>query len=327
MCPKAASHNVNKIGALASKYLFLLENKRAYSKATVRSYRVDLDQAFGPLSESVGENSKASSAPPETDILTTCRAALSGWSRLSPASRNRKAAALKSFLHWLHEEGLTERDLALQIHGPKVPLRLPHHLSMDEALAVVASLERQIESAKTHHEKVLALRDRALVLLLYGAGLRVSEACGLKWTQIDEAKRVIRIKGKGSKERLVAVPSKVMGALEALKGEKKAFVFGDEPLSTRRAYDIVKGQGARAGLIQPLHPHALRHSFATHLLSSGANLRTLQELLGHQTLQATQRYTHIGIDQLARTMEQFHPFGTDEAAKGTKPKNSKARKS
>lgn len=329
MCPKSASQNVNSISALASKYLFLLENQRSYSAATVRSYRSDLGQAFGSLAGSPAEISKLLTTPSETDILSTCRAALSGWSRLAPASRNRKAAALKSFLHWLHEEGLTERDLALQIHGPKVPLRLPHHLSMDEALAVVSSLERQIAAAKSEKDRELASRDRALVLLLYGAGLRVSEACGLRWTQVDESARVLRIRGKGSKERLVAVPAKVLLALKELKAEKRTFVFGDEPLSTRRAYDIVKHQGERAGLLQPLHPHALRHSFATHLLSSGANLRTLQELLGHQTLQATQRYTHIGIDQLARTMEEFHPFGTEGKASGrsAKPKKPSARKS
>lgn len=281
----------------------------------MRSYRVDLIQAFGPLLSVEADFSKPLHSPSEAEILSECRAALSGWSRLAPASRNRKAAALKSFLHWLHEEGVTERDLALQIHGPKVPVRLPHHLSMDEALSLVKSLDGQVANAKSEGDRSTACRDRALVLLLYGAGLRVSEACELKWSQIDESTRVIRIKGKGSKERLVATPSKVLQALEAVRAKGATFVFGEEPLSTRRAYDIVKSQGARAGLLQPLHPHALRHSFATHLLSSGANLRTLQELLGHQTLQATQRYTHIGIDQLARTMEEFHPFGDAKPSK------------
>ncbi len=324
MGPKAASENVTPLAALASKYLYLLENKKSFSPATVRSYGVDLGQAFGPLHTQTADFSKDTSAPtkapPENEVLRTCRTALTGWSDLAPASRNRKAAALKSFLHWLHEEGLTEQDLAHQIHGPKVPLRLPHHLSMDEALAVVKSLDGQVAKAATEDARVLAARDRALVLLLYGAGLRVSEACGLKWSDIDESKRVIRIKGKGSKERLVATPSKVLTALGAIRSKGATFVFGDEPLSTRRAYDIVKNQGARAGLLQPLHPHALRHSFATHLLSSGANLRTLQELLGHQTLQATQRYTHVGIDQLARTMQEFHPFG-DSKPSGKKRKS------
>ncbi|MNT36365.1 Tyrosine recombinase XerD [compost metagenome] len=89
-----------------------------------------------------------------------------------------------------------------------------------------------------------------------------------------------------------------------------AFVFGNEALNPRTAYEIIRQSGLRAGLLQPLHPHALRHSFATHLLSSGANLRTLQELLGHESLQATEKYTHLGIDQLARTMENIHPLGS-----------------
>ena len=227
---------------------------------------------------------------------------MSTWASgdLSPAARNRKAACLKSFLNWLFEKELLKRQLALQIHMPKVPHRLPHHLSADEAIEVlrVASL---VEGEQGRY-------DEALILLLYGGGLRVSEACSLKWSAVDFSARVIRVLGKGSKERLVALPERVLTCLKALP-RTGDFVFGIEPLSTRRAYDRVRSAGARALLLQPLHPHALRHSFATHLLTSGANLRTLQELLGHSTLQATQRYTHIGIDQLANTLEKFHPHG------------------
>ena len=306
MCPKTASLELNWIAGLASKYLLSLDNQRSLSKDTVRAYTIDLSQAFG---REVGRNADFSGLPQTCDeaaLLARCRGAMTAWGKLAPASRNRKAAALKSFLHWLHEERLTTRDLATQIHGPKVPSRLPHYLSMDEALALVRSLDAQNDE--------LGRRDRALVLLLYGAGLRVSEACGLKWTQVDQPSRVIRVLGKGNKERLVATPEKVMTALGSLP-RLGSYVFGEEPLSTRKAYDIVRAQGARAGLIQALHPHALRHSFATHLLSSGANLRTLQELLGHRTLQATQRYTHVGLDQLARTLEDFHPFGIKTGAK------------
>ncbi|HVK61296.1 MAG TPA: tyrosine-type recombinase/integrase [Bdellovibrionales bacterium] len=229
------------------------------------------------------------------------------WSNLAPASRNRKVATLKSFLGWLHQEGHIERDLSLQLHGPKVPKRLPHHLSVDEALALLKSVRAQKNAAN----------DYALILLLYGGGLRVSEACALEWKQVDFDRRIIRVLGKGSKERIVAVAPQVLEALKALPREFR-FVFGRQKLDPRKAYEIVRSQGAKAGLLKPLHPHALRHSFATHLLSSGANLRTLQELLGHANLQATQRYTHLSIDQLARTMEEFHPFG-DTRAKRKSP--------
>ncbi len=316
MSSRAPSPAVQLIRTFVLKYLNSIENVDSYSAHTVRSYRVDLGQAFAILTTSDAEilRSPLPARLPLTDeeLLAACRSAMTGWSNLAPASRNRKAASLKSFLNWLFEKRLIERDLALHVHGPKVPHRLPHHLSVDEALALLASVKVQIETAKTEFARASALIDQALILLLYGGGLRISEACTLKWKQVEAAARVIRIRGKGGKERLVALPDKVLSALALLPREGD-YVFGAEPLSTRKAFDHVRSQGARAGLLQPLHPHALRHSFATHLLTSGANLRTLQELLGHQSLQATQRYTHIGVDQLARTMEKFHPHGNDHA--------------
>jgi integrase/recombinase XerC/integrase/recombinase XerD len=269
-----------------------LENVESYSAHTLRSYRIDLAQAFGVLTAPDPEILPIDlNALDDSELLGFCRTALSAWaaSGLSPAARNRKAACLKSFLNWLFEKELIKRDLALQIHMPKVPHRLPHHRSE-------------------------ARYDEALVLLLYGGGLRVSEACGLRWSAVDFSARVLRVLGKGSKERLVALPDRVLKCLSKLP-RTGDYVFGSEPLSTRRAYDRVRAAGARAALLQPLHPHALRHSFATHLLTSGANLRTLQELLGHSTLQATQRYTHIGIDQLANTLEKFHPHGVGKKAR------------
>lgn len=312
MRPKTSVTPSPELLPVILKYLDSIENVDSYSIHTVRSYRVDLGQAFGVLAVPDIEISRVQLpkhlALGDVELLSRCRQALTSWSNLAPASRNRKAATLKSFLNWLHEKRLIERDLALQIHAPKVPHRLPHHLSVDEATALLQSLKMQIETAETTGVRDQILLDQVLILLLYGGGLRVSEACNLRWNETDFSARVLRVKGKGGKERLVALPEVAIAALEALprKGE---FVFGEQPLSTRTAYEKVKIHGARAGLLQPLHPHALRHSFATHLLTSGANLRTLQELLGHRTLQATQRYTHIGVDQLARTMEKFHPFG------------------
>ncbi len=143
----------------------------------------------------------------------------------------------------------------------------------------------------------------------------MSEACSLRWTDIRMKERVLKVLGKGGKERLVAVPGKVTRALRPLAGSGDEFVFGAAALDARRAYDWVRDAGRRAGLLKPLHPHALRHSFATHLLASGANLRALQELLGHASLQATQKYTHVSIDQLARTLERHHPLSSPKGAK------------
>lgn len=313
-----ASLDVHKLRPFVLKYLDSLKNVEAYSVHTLRSYRVDLGQAFDLLT---APDSEVLSTPlptrlglTEDQLLAACRLAMTNWSRLAPASRNRKAACLKSFLNWLFEKQIISRDLALHVHGPKVPHRLPHHLSVDEATALLKSLEMQIATAPSEGDRVKTTEDLALILLLYGGGLRVSEACNVKWRDVDASARVIRIMGKGGKERLIALPQRVLTVIRELP-RTGDYLFGEAPMPTRRAYEHVRIQGARAGLLQHLHPHALRHSFATHLLTSGANLRTLQELLGHSSLQATQRYTHIGIDQLARTMEKFHPHGNDHAKK------------
>lgn len=279
------------------KYLKFMCFVKSAAPLTIKHYTLDLKQAFDYDKESrfPGELS-------ETDLLAKARAAFNHWAHLSPASRNRKAATLKSFFSWAFSEGLTENDLSFHITCPKVPKKIPHFLSVDEAISVLKSFDGQNQTL---------LKEKVLFLLLYGGGLRVSEACNLKWSEIQFPQKVLRITGKGSKERVCSLPSLVFQNLELWKKEScfDEFVFGETPLNQRTAYDMIRQSGGRAGLLKPLHPHALRHSFATHLLSSGANLRILQELLGHESLQATEKYTHLGIDHLARTMESIHPLG------------------
>lgn len=300
-----------ELADLVVKFMYSLEFIDTSSLHTRRAYEVDLCQAFGlnrnALKSRYEEKPSPTGLPKrvqEATLLEVCRKALTGWVGLAPASRNRKAATLKAFLSWLHEKGATERDLRAMIHAPKVPRRLPHFLSVDEAVALLKSLRDRQEHENTERVR----RERLLVFLLYGGGLRVSEACELKWTNVIDSGRVLRVRGKGGKERLVSLPSQASDFLQS-SPRTGEYVFGESPLSTRLAYEMVRTAGAKAALVKPLHPHALRHSFATHLLVSGANLRTLQELLGHSTLQATERYTHISIDDLARTMEQNHPLG------------------
>ncbi|WP_374029141.1 tyrosine-type recombinase/integrase [Bdellovibrio bacteriovorus] len=281
------------------KYLKYMTFIKSASPLTIKHYRLDLNQVYNFENNS----SSIKTSWTEAELLASARAAFNGWAHLSLASRNRKASTLKSFFSWAFDQGLTERDLSLQIVSPKVPKKLPHFLSVDETLAVLKSFD----DAKV----MIPLKEKVLFLLLYGGGLRVSEACNLQWASVQLSQKVLRVKGKGSKERVVALPSLTIQVLQKWKKESSfdEYVFGEKPLNTRTAYEMVRQSGIRAGLLKPLHPHALRHSFATHLLSSGANLRTLQELLGHESLQATEKYTHLGIDQLARTMEKAHPLG------------------
>ncbi len=305
----------------ACKYLNYMALVQSVSPQTVRAYFSDLNQAYklgnlGEFKVNPTGNPPCSFVPAGANrgsklnadtLLGMSRAALSAWSDLAPSSRNRKSSCLKSFLFWLYQEGFLETDLSIQIHSPKVPVRLPHFISLDEALALLKTLDLAVDKAANEKSKLLARQKRALVLLLYGGGLRVSEACNLKWTDLQRNKNVIRVLGKGGKERLVAVPKAVMDAVGVLP-RKQEFLFGKDPMNTRVAYSYVREAGQATQLIKPLHPHALRHSFASHLLASGANLRTLQELLGHSSLAATQKYTHLSVDQLARTLEKHHPL-------------------
>lgn len=286
-----------KLSENIDKYLKYMTFIKSASPLTIKHYSLDLMQAFNYEDPSVKSKSIS-----ESELLSAARAAFNQWAHLSLASRNRKAATLKSFFSWAFEESLTEKDLSVQITCPKVPKKLPHFVSVDEALSVLKSFDA---------DSKIPLKEKVLFLLLYGGGLRVSEACNLKWSEVQISQKVLRVKGKGSKERVVALPSLTVDVLLKWKKESSfdEYVFGEKPLNSRTAYEMVRQSGIRAGLLKPLHPHALRHSFATHLLSSGANLRTLQELLGHESLQATEKYTHLGIDQLARTMENLHPLG------------------
>lgn len=281
------------------KYLKFMTFIKSASPLTIKHYTLDLQQAF-----ELDKNSHSTKrAWTEADLMGSVRQAFNRWAGLSLASRNRKAATLKSFFSWAFDEGLLEKDLSIQVICPRVPKKLPHFLSVDEIIAVLKSFDDET--------KKIPLREKVLFLLLYGGGLRISEACNLKWSDVQRSQKTLRVLGKGSKERVIALPSMTMTVLHRWQKESgfNEYVFGEEPLNQRTAYEMVRQSGIRAGLLKPLHPHALRHSFATHLLSSGANLRTLQELLGHESLQATEKYTHLGIDQLARTMEKLHPLG------------------
>ena len=170
------------------------------------------------------------------------------------------------------------------------------------------SLLKALECELIQNNTPETLRDYVLILLLYGGGLRVSEACHISWADIYSHKLEIRVLGKGGKMRIQALPSFCFTQINKMPRIGK-FIFGEKPLNSRKAYHIVNLWGKKAGLLKPLHPHALRHSYATHLLSSGADLRVLQELLGHSSLNATQKYTHLNLDQLARSLELNHPLG------------------
>ncbi|MBY0553888.1 tyrosine-type recombinase/integrase [bacterium] len=292
-----------KVVEILDNYLKYQENIKSASPLTLKAYRMDLNQAF--------EN-KLDLVCSYEDLWGFVRPTLGRWGNLSLASRNRKIATLKSLFGWLYDQKHLDNDFSSQLICPKVPKKIPHFLSVDEVISIIDSLNRGLELAADEPEKLAKLkRKKALFLLLYGGGLRISEACKIKWSDIQFKEKRILILGKGSKERYAALPAFSMDFLKELHSQKNKediYVFGTKALHTRIGYGYIRELGSSAGLMASIHPHSLRHSYATHMLASGANLRTLQTLLGHESLQATEKYTHLSVDHLARLVEQTHPL-------------------
>jgi integrase/recombinase XerC len=222
----------------------------------------------------------------------------------------RKASSLRRYFAWAHRRGRLDVDPSLGLQAPSGTGRLPRVLRNDELDALIAPRRGAIAS----DPEEVALRDTAIVEVLYGSGLRVSELCGLDRCSLDRSGGVVRVLGKGAKERLVPVSEPALGALAAWTDRGRPAMAGPEagdalfvnhagrrigPRDVRRILD------RRAD--QPVHPHALRHTYATHLLDGGADLRTVQELLGHADLGSTQIYTHVSKERLRRVVDRTHP--------------------
>ncbi|MEM7645303.1 MAG: tyrosine-type recombinase/integrase, partial [Pseudomonadota bacterium] len=219
---------------------------------------------------------------------------------MKPKTRKRKLSSLQGFLGWLKAHHKVDLLIPLDRSG-RTPQQIPHFISVDECLAVVSWLkEKAPENSKTQ-------RQCLLFSLLYGCGLRVSEACLIQWQDLELNRGRVKVLGKGHRERFAIIPRGLLTFLHK-QPQEGAFLWGERPLPTRTAYELIRQLGKQVGLIHPLHPHALRHSYATHLLSSGSDLRVLQQLLGHLSLSATELYTHLDIDQMAQTMENCHPL-------------------
>lgn len=231
---------------------------------------------------------------------------------LSAATIRREVSAIRTYYGFLLGEGRVTSDPSDRLESPRRGRVLPDTLSVREVESLLAA---------PRVEESLAWRDRALLELGYGAGLRVSELCGLGLTDLLLAENLVRVFGKGGKERLVPIGRTVIGAvsvyLHQLRPELDRGASGGRvllnargrPLSRVGAWGIVKRAAARAGIRKTVTPHTLRHSFATHLLEGGADLRAVQEMLGHADLSTTQIYTHVDREYLRSVHKQFHPRG------------------
>jgi integrase/recombinase XerC len=250
--------------------------------------------------------------------------------KLEKSSIARKVAAIRSFFKFAVREGKVLQNPARLVATPKLPRRIPSVLSAEDmsafldgiAAAPAASSGSGRRTRGRPEDRLLVKRDRAILELLYASGLRVSELTGLNLADIEQKEKMLRVLGKGNKERIVPYGSKAEQALEAYspvrgailrkagrKGNVEAVFLNHEGtrLTTRSVARIVKKYVRLVNVNWDLHPHSLRHAFATHLLADGADLRAIQELLGHSSLSTTQRYTHASIRQLLEVYDKAHP--------------------
>lgn len=300
------------MGPQIERFIEHLRVERGLSEHTCRAYRRDLEQLAEHL-DTLGTTDLDALTPRDLRGFLATRHA-----RSAPATRARKLASLRTFLDWVAERRGDDRNPARALSAPRRSQHLPHVLAEAEA-GRLADVE---PAADTVRAQTLRTRDAALVELLYGSGLRVSEVVGLDIAGLDLKTGAVRVTGKGRKERVVPMPrSAVDGVADWLTlrpllapAEDEAAVFLNARggrLSARSVSRLLKTRALDAGVPKDVHPHALRHSFATHLLEGGADLRSIQEMLGHASLSTTQKYTHLTVEGLLTVHRRCHPRGGD----------------
>ena len=306
-------------------FLEFLRLNRNVSTHTVRAYKSDLTQFLLHAAQSSGR--RGYTAVLDRSMIRNFLGVLHARG-LSRATTARKLAAVRAFLRYLRREGLVDSDPAALIPTPKRDVRMPRHLSEAEISALLAGVE-PVDS--------LGRRDRAILELFYASGLRLSELAALDLDDVNVSGRMMRVVGKGGKERLVPFNTHAASAIRDYLPDRETLVSGsatpdvvryrgraarrsretrEDPLfvnyrgtrlSTRSVDRVVRRHAAAWDARREISPHAIRHSFATHLLQRGADLRAIQELLGHARLATTQRYTHVNAAQLLRVYSRAHP--------------------
>lgn len=283
-------------------FLTYLRNERNVSPHTLRSYHSDLEQLSTFLAD------KELSAVDHQTLRRFIAHLMQG--KVKKSSIARKLSTIRSFFRYLNREGILANNPARLVATPRREKRLPVVLTADEALRLMNSPD-----SKKPEDHAMMLRDRAVLETLYSTGIRASELIGMNREDVDRDDSLIRIRGKGRKERIVPIGSKALDAIDAYLACQTgsagiAAVFlgpSGKRLTARTVQRILENHRKQLGLLQKASPHTLRHSFATHLLESGADLRAIQELLGHASLSTTQRYTHVNLDSLMEVYDKAHP--------------------
>jgi integrase/recombinase XerD len=304
--PANPARNLNQ---LTLDFLAYLELERGLSRNTLEAYRSDLQQ-FGEFLSRCDVDPLAVRPEDLRAFISELANGSGDRTALAPATLQRKIACLRSFYRHLRREQVLEADPTTELRAPRSRARLPKVLTRDEVAHLLAQPRGTAPTV---------LRDRALLETMYACGLRASEAIALELPQLDLEGGIVRARGKGSKERIVPIGSKAIQALRAYldKGRPRLVGVREEPrvfvnarggrLSRQGLYKIVQRHARTAGLARRMSPHTLRHTFATHLLAGGCDLRSLQEMLGHADIGTTQVYTHLSADRLRDVYFSAHP--------------------
>lgn len=285
------------------EFQYYLINSRSCSPKTTQAYKtdfIDFLDAFHRFTEPFDPQDKESYLIKLSFWIQT-----QGWRKLAPSSQLRKISSLRSFFKFLEQEKYLNKEIHTRLQGPRQPQKLPHYLSLDETMSLA--------------QICTPLKNRAHLSfwLLYLMGLRVSELIQFKWSDLASDLSSALIHGKGQKERHVALPAALRAYLVTLKHQapkQQCVIY--PPATAQQIYWDIRQLGIQAGLNKRITPHTLRHSYATHLLSDGIDLRVLQELLGHQSLAATQKYTHLNLNKLTQTINQSHPLNNNPECLG-----------
>ncbi len=288
-------------------FIEALRVEAGLARNTLLAYRADLERFFRWATRAGRESAEEIDADLVVDYMAARRA-----EGAAEATVAHNLVSIRMFIRHLVQEGELERDATALITAPVLRRSLPHSLTIEDVEKLLAAPQGDDWSAQ---------RDRALLEVLYACGARISEAIGLSTRGIEPSLRVLRLLGKGNKERIVPLGARAREALDEwitggrksrLGFERRHEVFltkSGRPLDRVNAWRIVKRHALAAGLPIEISPHTLRHSFATHLLSGGADLRSLQEMLGHASIRTTEIYTHVDIDEMKSLHQLYHPRG------------------
>jgi integrase/recombinase XerC len=308
---------------LAEEFLAMLQNERNASAHTLRAYRREVLSFAAHLSETLGPQAKIS----DVDHLhIRAYLGLLYERGLTKASAARALAAIRSWFRWMAQQHKLPQNPAVLVSTPKLPQHLPRVPSMEEVNGLMNSMEA-VQGAPKDEAAAWPERDRMIFELLYGCGIRNSELVGINMPDIQWKNEAILVKGKGRKQRYVPLGDEAAIAVRAylplregrLRAAGKAGLVADGPLvtnirmrgtvrlTTRSVGRIVKRIALSRGLASDVHPHTLRHAFGTHMLEEGADLRAIQEMLGHERLSTTQRYTQLTTGQVQRVYDETHP--------------------